>query len=59
MSIVGGAVLPRIAGLIADRSLNAAFIVPAVAYATIGIFAYAAKNARPIALGARSPLPST
>jgi MFS transporter, FHS family, L-fucose permease len=59
MSIVGGAVLPRIAGLIADRSLNAAFIVPAVAYATIGIFAYAAKNARPFVLGARNPLPST
>jgi FHS family L-fucose permease-like MFS transporter len=52
MAIVGGAVLPRIAGAIADRSIDAAFAVPAVAYVLIAIFAYAAKNARPFHLGA-------
>jgi MFS transporter, FHS family, L-fucose permease len=55
MAIVGGAVLPRIAGAIADRNIDAAFAVPAVAYAMIAIFAYAAKNARPLHLGAARP----
>jgi FHS family L-fucose permease-like MFS transporter len=55
MAIVGGAVLPRIAGTVLDRSIDAAFIVPAVAYALIAIFALAAKNARPDALSPGKP----
>jgi len=55
MAIFGGAVLPRITGLLADRSLDGAFAVPAVAYVLIGIFAYAAKNARPSVLSAGRP----
>jgi len=46
MAIVGGAVLPPLAGWIADRhGLHAAFLVPAVAYAGITLFALAAGRA--------------
>jgi fucose permease len=58
MAIVGGAVLPRIAGAILDRDINAAFLVPAIAYVMIAIFAHAAKNARPSSRGADQLRPS-
>jgi FHS family L-fucose permease-like MFS transporter len=58
MAIVGGAVLPRLAGAVLDHSIDAAFAVPAVAYALIAIFALAAKNARPVAFAAAKPQPS-
>jgi FHS family L-fucose permease-like MFS transporter len=46
MSIVGGAVLPPIVGFTADRvGLAPAFVVPAVAYAVIAIFAFFARRA--------------
>jgi FHS family L-fucose permease-like MFS transporter len=46
MAIVGGAVLPPLAGWIADRhGLHAAFLVPALAYAGITLFALAAARA--------------
>ncbi|HEX4294084.1 MAG TPA: glucose/galactose MFS transporter [Rhizomicrobium sp.] len=45
MAIVGGAVLPVIAGLVADRAgLALAFFVPAVSYAVIAGFALAGGN---------------
>jgi FHS family L-fucose permease-like MFS transporter len=47
MAIVGGAVLPLGAGFVADRvGLHAAFLVPAVAYAALFVFALAAARAR-------------
>jgi FHS family L-fucose permease-like MFS transporter len=45
MAIVGGAVLPVIAGLIADHAgIALAFFVPAVSYAVIATFAFAGGN---------------
>ncbi|HEY6451873.1 MAG TPA: sugar MFS transporter [Steroidobacteraceae bacterium] len=47
MAIVGGAVLPRIVGHIADvAGLHAAYLVPMAAYACIAAFALAAGRAR-------------
>jgi FHS family L-fucose permease-like MFS transporter len=47
MAIVGGAVLPLLAGQVADRvGLHAAFLVPAVAYAGLFVFAFGAARAR-------------
>jgi MFS transporter, FHS family, L-fucose permease len=47
MAIVGGAILPVIAGQTADRlGLHAAFVVPAIAYAALFVFALAAARAR-------------
>ena len=47
MAIIGGAVLPRIAGLIADATgLHAAFLLPMAAYAAISVFAMMAAKAR-------------
>jgi len=52
MAIVGGAVLPLAVGAIADRAgLHAAFLVPMVAYAIIGVFAVAASRARVLTNG--------
>jgi FHS family L-fucose permease-like MFS transporter len=52
MAIIGGAVLPRVAGLIADSSgLHAAFLLPMAAYAAISIFAMTAAKARVAAVG--------
>jgi FHS family L-fucose permease-like MFS transporter len=52
MAIIGGAVLPRVAGLIADASgLHAAFLLPMAAYAAISIFAMMAAKARVAAVG--------
>jgi len=57
MSIVGGAVLPPLTGLLADRlGLHVAFLVPMAAYAVIAIFAVAA--ARALAQRVASPAPS-
>src|SRR5262249_48337042 len=43
LAIVGGAALPYGVGLIADRaSLSAAFLLPMIAYAAIGVFATSA-----------------
>jgi FHS family L-fucose permease-like MFS transporter len=58
LAIVGGAVLPRVTGLVADRNLDACFAVPAIAYVMIGIFAYAANNARPFVSSGGAPRPS-
>jgi len=47
MAIVGGALLPLAVGHIADRTgLHAAFLVPMVAYAVIGVFGLGAARAR-------------
>jgi FHS family L-fucose permease-like MFS transporter len=54
MAIVGGAVLPRLAGLIADASgLHTAFLLPLAAYACIAMFAFAAGRVRLVSPGAR------
>jgi MFS transporter, FHS family, L-fucose permease len=47
MAIIGGALLPRIAGWIADSfSLHAVFLLPAAAYVAIALFAMTAAKAR-------------
>jgi FHS family L-fucose permease-like MFS transporter len=47
MAIIGGAVLPRIAGYIGDTAgLRTAFLLPMVAYAAISLFAMTAAKAR-------------
>jgi FHS family L-fucose permease-like MFS transporter len=52
MAIIGGAVLPRIAGLIADSfTLHAVFLVPAAAYVAISVFAMSAAKARVVEVG--------
>jgi FHS family L-fucose permease-like MFS transporter len=52
MAIIGGAVLPRIAGLIADATgLHAAFLLPMVAYAAISVFAMMAAKASVAGVG--------
>ena len=49
LAIVGGAALPYLVGIIADRaSLAIAFSVPMVAYAYIAIFAFLAAKARKV-----------
>lgn len=58
MAIVGGAILPFIAGLIADSAgLHAAFLLPMAAYAFISLFAIAASKAR-IVTAETAPLPA-
>lgn len=52
MAITGGAVLPRIAGIIADGpGLHMAFLLPMVAYAAISLFAMTAAKARVTEIG--------
>lgn len=52
MAIIGGAVLPRIAGYLADTvGLRPAFLVPMVAYAAITVFAMTAAKARVAGVG--------
>jgi len=47
LAIVGGAVLPYVYGLIADKSgLHTAYFLPAVAYVLIVVFAVAATRAK-------------
>jgi len=54
MAIVGGAVLPLLTGQVADRfGLHTAFIVPAVAY--VGLFVFALGAARARLAAAREP----
>jgi FHS family L-fucose permease-like MFS transporter len=48
LAIFGGALLPIAVGTVADRSgLNAAFVIPLLAYAFIAFFAFAARNGDP------------
>jgi FHS family L-fucose permease-like MFS transporter len=50
MAIIGGAVLPRIVGQIADvAGLHVAYLVPMTAYAVISFFAVSAGKARVLA----------
>ena len=52
MAIIGGAVLPRFAGKIADAAgLHTAFLLPMVAYAAISVFAMVASKARAVGVG--------
>ena len=52
MAIIGGALLPRIAGMIADSGgLHAAFLLPMTAYAAISLFALTAAKARVAGMG--------
>ena len=52
MAIIGGAVLPRLTGLIADTAgLRPAFLLPMAAYAAIAVFALMAAKARVAAVG--------
>jgi FHS family L-fucose permease-like MFS transporter len=52
MAIIGGAILPRLSGRIADDSgLHMAFLVPTVAYAAISLFALGAAKARTAVAG--------
>ena len=47
MAIIGGAVLPQLAGKVADASgFHTAFLVPMVAYIAIIVFAMTAAKAR-------------
>ena len=47
MAIIGGAIIPQVAGRVADASgLHAAFLVPMVAYIAITVFAMSAAKAR-------------
>jgi FHS family L-fucose permease-like MFS transporter len=58
MAIVGGAVLPPAAGLIADHAgLRAAFAVPAAAYLGLAGFAHLAWRSPPLRTGAAEPGP--
>jgi FHS family L-fucose permease-like MFS transporter len=52
MAIIGGAILPQIAGRLADAAgLHAAFLIPMVAYAAISVFAMTAAKARVVEVG--------
>jgi FHS family L-fucose permease-like MFS transporter len=52
MAIIGGAILPQVAGLIADAAgLHAAFLLPMAAYAAISVFAMMAAKARVAGVG--------
>jgi FHS family L-fucose permease-like MFS transporter len=52
MAIIGGAVLPRLAGYIADTAgLRPAFLLPMAAYAAISVFAFTAAKARAAGVG--------
>ncbi|MEA3180821.1 MAG: transporter, family, L-fucose permease [Gammaproteobacteria bacterium] len=52
MAIIGGALLPRVAGLIADAStLHTVFFLPAAAYVAITVFAMSAARARVVDVG--------
>jgi FHS family L-fucose permease-like MFS transporter len=52
MAIIGGAVLPQIAGRLADAAgLHAAFLIPMAAYVAITVFALSAAKARVIEVG--------
>src|SRR5690606_12135827 len=53
--IIGGALLPLVAGMIADQPgavLGHAFVVPLVGYVLLAIFAAAAWRTRPHVIGA-------
>jgi FHS family L-fucose permease-like MFS transporter len=57
MAIVGGALLPQLVGRVADSvSLGAAFLVPAVAYLCIALFAAATSRKAPVTLAEASSL---
>jgi MFS transporter, FHS family, L-fucose permease len=52
MAIIGGALLPQVAGRVADASgLHAAFLVPMAAYIVITVFAMSAAKARVFVVG--------
>lgn len=52
MAIIGGAILPQVAGKVADASgLHAAFLVPMAAYIAITVFAMSAAKARVVDIG--------
>jgi FHS family L-fucose permease-like MFS transporter len=52
MAIIGGAILPQLAGRVADASgLHAAYLVPMVAYIAITVFAMSAAKARVVEAG--------
>jgi FHS family L-fucose permease-like MFS transporter len=52
MAIIGGAVLPQIAGRLADAAgLHAAYLVPMAAYLAISVFALSAAKARVVEVG--------
>ena len=52
MAIIGGAILPQLAGRVADAAgLHAAFLVPMVAYVAITVFAMRAAKARVVDVG--------
>jgi MFS transporter, FHS family, L-fucose permease len=52
MAIIGGAILPQLAGRVADAAgLHAAFLVPMVAYVAITLFAMSAAKARVVDVG--------
>lgn len=47
MAIIGGAILPQLAGKVADASgFHAAFLVPMAAYIAIAVFAMSAAKAK-------------
>jgi MFS transporter, FHS family, L-fucose permease len=52
MAIIGGAILPQLAGKVADASgFHTAFLVPMAAYIVISIFAMSAAKARVVVVG--------
>jgi FHS family L-fucose permease-like MFS transporter len=57
VAIVGGAALPQLYGHIADvAGRSAAYVVPALAYVVILVFALAARRARVTEGGVGAPL---
>ena len=52
MAIIGGAILPQLAGKVADASgFHTAFLVPMAAYIVISVFAMSAAKARVVVIG--------
>jgi len=52
MAIIGGAILPQLAGKVADASgFHTAFLVPMAAYIVISVFAMSAAKARVVVVG--------
>ncbi|MBD3728717.1 MAG: sugar MFS transporter [Sphingomonadales bacterium] len=57
LAIVGGALLPLFVGMLADSvGLSVAFIIPAIAYLVIALFAGRAATVRPVAVAEEPPV---
>jgi FHS family L-fucose permease-like MFS transporter len=50
MAIVGGAILPRLMGLIADQNLALAYSIPLLAYVYVAIYSFAGARQKDMQL---------